>query len=194
MATLERIGHFGRGAVFGLGALALCGAATAQTVVEPTIADVDWGAAERDAGEEGASARPQESDTLAAAADAGESPNLRLPLLLPTSLTEQARAGEIDDGPRLFTDENFYTAVATDEGRTYMIQGTIVVFAVDDAPVDEEAGPISVQRTETGVEATFDRYNVAYSITIECEDLFRDPVCADFETVLRLAEEMAFAD
>lgn len=170
------------------------GGAQAQLVVEETIADVDWAAAAEDAGDEGAAAVPQQSQTLRAAASGGESIDLRLPLLLPTSLVELGRAGEMDRPLTLYADENFYTAQAEDEGRFFLIQGSIVVFASEGAPaLEEAASEIVVTETETGVEATFSRYNVAYSILIECEDLFDDPACAGPEFVTQLAEEMAFA-
>lgn len=160
------------------------------------IGGVDWGRAEQDAEAAGLeSSRALEStmidDVTAGRADADD---LLLPLLFPSSLIEAERLGQLDEPLLVNADRFAYSAEARAAPRSYLVQGSRFIFVVDEidyeapAPTAED---IFVEQLIDGVEASFERYGVLYSVAIFCADPIGDPQCVSDETVRRLAAEMA---
>ncbi len=183
------------GAALSLGLFAGAPAHAQQSAPRPVIGSVDWEAADADAralGIEGA--RPAQSPTVTAAVGGrANASGLRVPLLLPTSLIEAGRLGQLDEPLRLVAETFSYTAEAKAAPRSYLVQGTRYIFEVDEVEFDATApvGEVYVERLEYGIEASFERYGVLYSVTIFCADPVGDEECAEEDTVRRLASEMA---
>lgn len=161
----------------------------------PTIAPVDWEAADDDARAKGLDgARPEQSEAaVAATGGAANAGSLEVPLLFPTSLVEAGKLGQLDSPLNVIAEQYAYSAEAKAAPRSYVVQGTRFVFEVESINFEQDAlGPedVDVETMEYGVEATFERYGVYYSVAIFCADPVGDAQCADEETVRRLASEM----
>lgn len=167
---------------------------TTAPTPRPGTLEVDWGEAERDGASTGRSARPQETETVDAVTGGDAAAvELEMPLLMPTSLIEAGRAGQLDQPLKLISEKLYYSAEAKAAPRSYLIQGTRYVFDVDE--VDEVGAEIdptqaSIENLEYGIEATFQKYGVVYSVSIFCADPNNDPQCSEEDTVRRLVSEM----
>lgn len=190
--------QLGAAAFIALGAVCAAQAQqeNAAPTLRPAIAAVNWEEADQDAQALGITdARPASSRTIVAATGGrATAEGLWMPLLLPQSLIDAGRLGQLDEPLRLNAATFNYTAEAKAAPRSYLVQGTRYIFEIDDVTFEEEPtaiGDIFVERLEYGIEASFERYGVMYSITIFCADPAGDEECAEEAMVRRLASEMA---
>ncbi|MCI4663701.1 MAG: hypothetical protein MRY74_03165 [Neomegalonema sp.] len=197
---LAKAGLVGAVAALGLLAWAVMGdraetqETTPQPIPKPKIGAVDWEAAKRDGAKIGRKADPKESE-FAGAVTRGDAKSFKLemPLLLPTSLVAAGKEGQLDQPLNITAEKYQYSAGAKAAPRSYLIQGTRFIFEVASIPDDEkplEPGDIAVEKLEYGIEASFPRYGVMYSIAIFCDDPVGDAHCAKEDEVRRLAAEM----
>ncbi|WP_439637714.1 hypothetical protein [Oceanicaulis sp.] len=165
---------------------------------QPVAAEVDWEAVRADV------ARSQSAGRLTAARavsfpvlprnlEAGQSIETEVPILTPgtTVLGFESQAEVL-----LFARGDFYTLVIQGEGVIIEVFGTRLAHAqVEDARTARflrGSGPEGYRttRTRSGRELTFNRYNVAYSIMIECDAPEQDVRCVEPEYGERLMQSL----
>ncbi|MFS2318415.1 hypothetical protein RMQ97_10790 [Maricaulis sp. D1M11] len=112
--------------------------------------------------------------------DAGNAPVARLPILIPTL----SALGIRQDAPAfLFPQRYFYTYSVSDNGLLVEVFGTRL--AHNRAPDDRsgrrlrvtDGEGLRVERTEYGFDVSFNRFGVAYTVTVECDIPRADTRC-----------------
>lgn len=171
--------------------------ARAQDAVPPgENSEIDWEQVRRDAEAQGLdTGDPREGLGFTSFEGVGgDASELRIPVLLPSSLIEAGRLNQLDEPLQLTASVNTYSAEAVDAPRSYLITGTRIVFdGVAPAEGQQTSGELFVEISVYGVEASFERYGAVYSITIFCADPRTDPECTEEDTARRLASEMILA-
>lgn len=170
--------------------------------VTRTLSPIDWPRVQSEAAEAGAPNVAPGGGGLASFEGSGRNSadNLQLPVLLPSSLIAANEAGELDEPLELLARTNDFSAEAKRGPRSYLIQGTRYVFqapegAAEPAPevqAEEASDPVTVEKSEYGISATFQRYGAVYTIEIFCALPPADAECNDEAKVRELAAEMTF--
>ncbi len=169
----------------------------------PRTVAIDWEQARADARRQSAAA----SQTVTAIRvapelprpgnpEAGQVADTRLPVLVPNM-------GILSATPPptvlLFPRTDFYTLSISGDGLVIEVFGTRLAHATaPDAVTARQlraTGPdeLRVSATEFGQVADFNRYGAAYSVTLECDNPYSDPRCADEELVRRIARSLVIA-
>lgn len=169
-----------------------------QQAPERSLSEIDWPDAEADAIRDGTEPiLPGRADARRlqfSARQLQDASDLTIPLLMPRSLLESNRRNQLDEPLSLESALNDYSAEAKLAPRSYLVQGTRVVFETASAvPADPVPADVYVEKTLYGVEATFERYGAVYSITIFCADPEGDPECAEEARVRGLVSDMTLA-
>ena len=174
----------------------------APTPDRPVQSVVLWDEVRSDAREEAARRQPARTVAVAQQTQAfprprnlrpGDLDGMEVPVLVPT-YRGLGFSGEPD--VMIFPRGDFYTLVAMGEGVTIEVFCTRLAHS---EPVNAQtarrlvgSGPEGYrsERTEYGREVSFNRYGVAYSITVECADPMRDPRCTAPEYGDRLMQSL----
>lgn len=161
-----------------------------------TLAPIDWPTVQRDAAAAGVEGVRPGGGGLVSFEGSGRASadNLQIPVLLPRSLIDAGRLNQLDAPLELLARTNDYSAEARAAPRSYLIQGTRVIFEIDGEapPPQNDPGPVNIEQTAYGIEASFARYGVMYSITIHCALPSADPQCNNDARIRELAAEMTF--
>ena len=165
---------------------------------QPVAAEVDWDAVRADVARSQSAgrltaARPVIFPVLPRNLEAGQSIETEVPILTPsTASLGFERQAEV----LLFARGDFYTLVIQGEGVIIEVFGTRLAHApVEDARTARflrGSGPEGYRttRTRSGRELSFNRYNAAYSITLECDAPEQDVRCVEPEYGERLMQSL----
>ena len=142
---------------------------------------VDWGAASQQTrGRFNERGRSVNAKFLAA--NQGAIDRVSIPVLLPGD-------PDLAGGLRFFPNGQFYTVSSSSNGMSFVLTGAGAAYPL--APGTVRALPkgdlrtrlspdgITVEQGEGGLDASFSRFGVAYSISLECADTLGDPRCND---------------
>ncbi|MCI4662125.1 MAG: hypothetical protein MRY63_09930 [Neomegalonema sp.] len=173
-------------------------------LLERGISSVDWEKVRKDAAQSGLfGAVPASGNGAVGFSDlerVGDATSV--PVMLPKSLVRRSRLGLLEKPIRLSLKENRYSASCRTQARSYLIQGTRVVFSAQNnaeipPTLNEDLAQAMraalVDRTDYGVELSYELYGVAYSVGVFCSDLTQDAACQDDGFVRQLASEMSLS-
>lgn len=161
----------------------------APTPDRPIQSVVVWDEVRADAREEAARRQPVRTVAVAQQTQAfprprnlrpGDLDGMEVPILVPTY---RGLGFSSEPDVMIFPRGDFYTLVAMGEGVTIEVFCTRLAHSEPFNPqaarrlVGSGAEGYRSERTEYGREVSFNRYGVAYSITVECADPMRDPRC-----------------
>lgn len=156
---------------------------------QPIAIEVDWEAVRADVAQRRSvgrltAARAVAPPVLPRNYETSQADDTRVPILTPnTAALGFERQAEV----LLFARGDFYTLTIQGEGLIIEVFGTRLAHAqVEDARTARflrGVGPEGYRttRTRSGRELTFNRYNVAYSITLECDAPEQDARCVEPE-------------
>lgn len=175
----------------------------AAPTVERGLSDVDWDKVREDVMRLGAfGAVPASGRGAIGFSDlerTGDSTNV--PVLLPKSLVRRSRLNTMAEPVRLSLKENRYSATCRTDSRSYLVQGTRIVFSNDATAAipttlnDDLPSALAnalVDETDYGVELSFELYGVVYSVGVFCDDPTTDAACQSDGLARSLAAEMSF--
>ena len=165
---------------------------------QPVAVEVDWEAVRADVAQRQSvgrltAARAVSFPVLPRNLEAGQPIETEVPILTPGT---EVLGFERQADALLFARGDFYTLVIQGEGVIIEVFGTRLAHAqVEDARTARflrGSGPEGYRttRTRSGRELTFNRYNVAYSITLECDAPEQDVRCVEPEYGERLMQSL----
>ncbi len=142
---------------------------------------IDWNAVDQQT-KAGANIRGQAVGARMIAAHRAEIDQIAIPVMLPTD-------PDLTGNLRIFANGPFYTASASSNGMSLMLQGSGRSFGL--SPRTARALPgasmasripadgIVIEQTEAGIDASWTRFGASYALALECAKSHADKRCAD---------------
>jgi len=122
---------------------------------------------------------------------------VQLPVLLPSD-------PDLHEGLRFFPNRELYVLSSKSTNLAFTLSGSARAFHLPEGMAKTlspqgglksriPADGILIEQTESGIDASFTRYGVPYSISVECAGGAKDPRCADGAYIRGLIARMAVA-